>query len=153
MATARSRRRPARGQVPRAATRGDAAAGRPCADVNVSMAAVGGAGLRVYRLRWSSNCLWLACTERDDASNRIVRRDANRDPVAWNHFDAEAAHAAAQLGQHFVTGVTLHAVEPAAVNRHDRALHIDQIVLAQSASNPFPSIHYFDTENCGILIW
>jgi hypothetical protein len=46
-----------------------------------------------------------------------------------------------------VAGVTLHAVESAAVNRHDRALHVDQIVLAQSASNPFPSIHYCDTEN------
>jgi hypothetical protein len=46
-----------------------------------------------------------------------------------------------------VAGVTLHAVKPAAVNRDHRALHVDQIVLAQSASNPFPSIHYCDTEN------
>jgi hypothetical protein len=36
-----------------------------------------------------------------------------------------------------VARVTLHAVESAAVNRHDRALHIDQIVLAQIASIPF----------------
>jgi hypothetical protein len=36
-----------------------------------------------------------------------------------------------------MASVTLHAVEPAAVNRHDRALHVDQIVLAQIASSPF----------------
>jgi hypothetical protein len=36
-----------------------------------------------------------------------------------------------------VARVTLHAVESAAVNCHDRALHIDQIVLAQIASIPF----------------
>jgi hypothetical protein len=37
-----------------------------------------------------------------------------------------------------MSGVALHAVKPAAVNRHDRALHVDQVVLAQIASNPFP---------------
>jgi hypothetical protein len=31
-----------------------------------------------------------------------------------------------------VAGVALHAVEPAAVNCHHRALHVNQIVLAQS---------------------
>jgi hypothetical protein len=30
-----------------------------------------------------------------------------------------------------VAGIALHAVETAAVDRHDRALHINQIVLAQ----------------------
>jgi hypothetical protein len=30
-----------------------------------------------------------------------------------------------------VPGVTLHAVQPATVNGHDRALHINQIILAQ----------------------
>jgi hypothetical protein len=88
----------------------------------------------VCQLFWNSNRLWLACTERDDAANGIVRRDANGNPVAWNHFDAEASHAAAQLGKHLMASVTLHAVEPAAVYRHNRAL---QIVLAQIASNPF----------------
>ena len=48
-----------------------------------------------------------------------------------NDLDAEAAHSAAELGEHFVAGVALHAVEPAAVNRHHGALHIDEIVLAQ----------------------
>jgi hypothetical protein len=36
-----------------------------------------------------------------------------------------------------VAGVALHAVKPAAVNCHDCALHIDQVVLAQIASIPF----------------
>jgi hypothetical protein len=91
----------------------------------------------VYRLYWNSNGIWLACTERDDAPDRIVRGNSHGYPIAWNHLDAEAAHAAAQLGQHLVAGVALHAVEPAAVYRHDRALHVDQIVLAQIASSPF----------------
>jgi hypothetical protein len=30
-----------------------------------------------------------------------------------------------------VAGIALHAVETATVDRHDRALHINQIVLAQ----------------------
>jgi hypothetical protein len=49
-----------------------------------------------------------------------------------------AAHSAAELGQHLMAGVTLHAVEPAAVDRDYGALHVNQIVLAQSASIPFP---------------
>src|SRR5262249_51061679 len=74
-----------------------------------------GAGDRGNQLCWSSNPFWLACTERDDAANRIVRRDADSHPVAWNHFNAEAAHAAAQLGEPLVAGIALHTVEPAAV--------------------------------------
>jgi hypothetical protein len=46
-----------------------------------------------------------------------------------------------------MSGVALHAVKTAAVDRHDRALHINQIVLAQSASIPFPSIHHCRTGN------
>ena len=57
--------------------------------------------------------------------------------IAWDHLDAEAAHSAAELGKHFVSSVALHAVKPAAVNRHHRALHVNEIILAQSASNPF----------------
>jgi hypothetical protein len=30
-----------------------------------------------------------------------------------------------------MSGVALHAVKPAAVNRYDRALHVNEIVLAQ----------------------
>ena len=32
--------------------------------------------------------------------------------------------------------ITLHAIQPAAVNRYDRALHVNQIILAQLL--PFP---------------
>ena len=85
----------------------------------------------LYRLCWNSNCLWLAGSESDDAPYRIVWRYANRHPVAWHHFDSEAAHPAAQLGQYFVAGVALHTVKSAAVYRHDSTLHINQIVLAQ----------------------
>ena len=80
----------------------------------------------------SSNCIWLACTERDDAPDGIVRRDANGDAISRNDLDAEAAHAPTQLSEHLVTGVALHAVETAAVHRDHGALHVNQIVLAQS---------------------
>ena len=41
----------------------------------------------------SSNCIWLACTERDDAPDGIVRRDADGNAISRNDLDAEAAHA------------------------------------------------------------
>ena len=91
----------------------------------------------VYRLCWNSNCLWLAGAERDDAPDRIVRRNAYRYAIARNDFNTEAAHSAAELGQHFMAGVTLHAVKPSAMHGYDGALHVDQIVLAQIASIPF----------------
>ena len=81
--------------------------------------------------------IWLACAEGDDAPNGIVRRDADGDPIARNHFDSETAHAAAELGQHFMAGVTLHAVKPSTMHGHHSALHVDQIVLAQLLANPF----------------
>jgi hypothetical protein len=90
-----------------------------------------------YRLYSNSSCYRLAGTERDDASDGIVRRDADGDSIARNNFDTETAHTAAELGQHFVAGVTLHAVKPSAMHGHDGALHIDQIVLAQLLANPF----------------
>src|SRR3954471_13550587 len=77
-----------------------------------------------------------ASAEGDDAANGIVRRNADRDPVAGNHLDPEAAHPAAELSQHFVALVALHAVKAATVDRHDRALHIYQIILAQLLSFP-----------------
>jgi hypothetical protein len=69
--------------------------------------------------------LGLSGSERNNAAHRIVRRNSNRDPVAWNNFDAETAHSAAQLGEHFVPGVTLDAIQPPAVHRHNRSLHVD----------------------------
>ena len=77
----------------------------------------------------------LTCAEGDDAANRIVRRDADGDAIPGNNLDAEAAHPAAQLGEDFVAGIALDAVETARVHRHDRSLHINEIVFAQSASS------------------
>lgn len=74
----------------------------------------------------------LACAEGDDAPDRIVRRNANGDPVTRHHLDTESPHAAAELSEHFVACVTLHAVKTAAVNRHHGALHVDEVVLAQT---------------------
>ncbi len=74
----------------------------------------------------------LARPEGDDAPHGIVRRYANGDAIARNNFNAEAAHAAAELGKDFMTGVALDPVEAAAVNGDDGALHIDEIILAQT---------------------
>jgi len=67
----------------------------------------------------------LSGTEGDNAALWIVRRDADGDSITRNHLDAESPHAPAQLRENFMTGVNLHAVEPAAVHRHDGPLHID----------------------------
>jgi hypothetical protein len=91
----------------------------------------------VYRLCWNSNCIWLACAECDDAPDGIVRRDADSHPIAGNHFDTEAAHAAAELGQYFVAGIALHAVESPAVHSNDGALHVNKIIFAQLLADPF----------------
>src|SRR5437868_3745162 len=71
-----------------------------------------------YQLCWNSNGSGLARAERDNAPDRIVRRDADGHAIPRNYLDAEAAHAAAQLGEHFMASVTLHTVQPAAVNRN-----------------------------------
>ena len=80
---------------------------------------------------------WLARAEGDDAADGIVGRDAYGHAISRDNFDAEAAHAAAELSQHFVAGVALNPVKAAAVNGHYRTLHVYEIVLAQTASNPF----------------
>ena len=80
---------------------------------------------------------WLACAEGNDAPDRIVRRNADGHAISRDDLDAEAAHSAAELGQHFMAGVTLHAVKPSAMHGYDGALHVDQIVLAQLLANPF----------------
>ena len=74
---------------------------------------------------------WLACAEGNDAPDRIVRRNADGHAISRDDLDAEAAHSAAELGQHFVAGVALHTVKSAAVHGHNGALHVDQVVLAQ----------------------
>jgi hypothetical protein len=73
----------------------------------------------------------LAGAERDDAADWIVWGDAHGDSIPWHHFDSKATHAAAELRKHFVPGIALNAIEPAAVNRYYGALHVNQIVLAQ----------------------
>ena len=78
-------------------------------------------------------CCGLASAERDDAPHRVVRRDANRYPIARNDFDTKAAHAAAELREHFVARVALDAVEPAAMDGYNGSLHVNKIVLAQTA--------------------
>lgn len=76
---------------------------------------------------------WLSGSECDDAADGIVGRDAYSDSIPGNNLDAEAAHAPAQLRQHFVAGIALHSIKPAGVNRHDGSLHVYQIVFAQIA--------------------
>ena len=88
-------------------------------------------GRVVYRWYWNSNCFWLACPERDDAAHGIVGRDAHCDSIPGDNLDTEAAHASAELCEHLVAGITLDAIQPAAVHRDHGALHVDEIVLAQ----------------------
>jgi hypothetical protein len=85
---------------------------------------------------YGDSSVFSASAEGDDAANRIVWRDADGYPIARDHLDAEAAHPAAELSQDLMALVTLHSVETAAMDRHDRALHIYQIILAQLLSFP-----------------
>jgi hypothetical protein len=78
----------------------------------------------------SSKCD-LASAEGNDAPDRIVRGHANGHPISGHHFDSEAAHPAAQLGEHLVPLVALHSVKPTTVHGHNGALHVNQIILAQ----------------------
>ena len=80
----------------------------------------------------------LASAEGDDAANRIVGRDANRYAIPRHYLDTKTAHAAAQLRQHLMPLVALHAVKPATMYGHNGSLNVDQIVLAQLAF-PFHS--------------
>jgi len=73
----------------------------------------------------NSKSWFLASAEGNDAPDRIVGRNANGYAIARHHLDSEAAHAAAQLCKHFVALIALHAVKTAAMNRHDRALHVN----------------------------
>lgn len=79
----------------------------------------------------------LTGTEGDDAPNWIVWGHANGDAITGNNLDTKAAHAAAQLGEYFMAGVALHAIEAAAVHSDDGTLHVDQIILAQTISLSF----------------
>ena len=85
----------------------------------------------------NSNQIWLARPEGDDASDGIVGRNPYGHAISRDNFDAEAAHTPAELSQHFMAGVALNPVKASAVDSHYRTLHVDEIVLAQTASNPF----------------
>ena len=54
----------------------------------------------------------LSGSERNNSADRIVRGYTYRDAIAGNDFDSETSHPAAQLRQHFMTGITLNAVQP-----------------------------------------
>ena len=89
----------------------------------------------------------LASAERDDAANRIVRRNTDGHPVSRHHFDAESPHPTAQLGQHFMARIYLHPIQTAAVNGDHGALDINQVVLAQMRS-PF-TVHQYKAQGPG----
>ena len=76
----------------------------------------------------------LSGPEGDDAPHGIIGRHPDGHAITRNNFDSEAAHAAAQLGEHFVSRVTLHAIKAAGMHGDYRALHVDQIVFTQTSS-------------------
>ena len=80
----------------------------------------------------------LSGAEGDDAAHRVVRRNTDGDPIAGHHFDSEPPHPAAQLRQHFMAGIDLHPVQPAAVNGDYGALNINEVVFAQT--RPFKQL-------------
>ena len=94
-------------------------------------------GLPLCQLCSSSNRFWLAGSEGDDAPDGIVWRNADGDAIARDYLDAEAAHSAAELGQHLMACIALHPVKTAAVDRNHGALHINEIILAQLLARPF----------------
>jgi hypothetical protein len=69
--------------------------------------------------------------EGDDSAHRVVRGNANGDTIAGNDLDSEPPHPTTQLGEHLVTGVALHAIQPAGMDCDHGSLHINQIVFAQ----------------------
>jgi hypothetical protein len=68
---------------------------------------------------------YLTCAECDDAADWIVGRNSHGYSIAWNNFDTETAHAAAQLREHLVPGIALDSIKASAVHCHDRSLHVD----------------------------
>src|SRR5262245_60917765 len=97
---------------PRAAQRARRGAGRHAA--HRSLHAGVGAGRGASELHWSM-ASELASAEGDDAANGIVGRNTDGDAITRHYLDAEAAHPAAQLCEHLVARIHLHAVQPAAV--------------------------------------
>ncbi len=84
--------------------------------------------------KWSVGSKSSAYSEGDETAGRVVRRYTHRHAVSRHDFDVKAAHLAAQLGEHVVSGVTLHPVQSTAVDRDNRALHVNEFVFAQCPS-------------------
>lgn len=80
---------------------------------------------------WLSRVSRLSRAERDDATDRVIWRNTDRDSIAGHDFDTEAAHPAAQLRENLMAGVALDTIQPARMNSDDGALHIDKIIFAQ----------------------
>lgn len=76
----------------------------------------------------------LARAERDDAAEGIVGRNSHRHAVSGDDLDSKPSHSPAQLREHFVSGIALHAIKAAGVDGRDRPLHVNEIVFAQSWS-------------------
>ena len=94
---------------------------------------------------WSSRIVehitGLTSAKRNDAADRVVRRNPDGDPVSGHDLDAKSPHPAAKLSEHLMSGVALNAIKPSAVHRNHRSLHVDQIVFAQTGSKSFPCRH------------
>ena len=73
----------------------------------------------------------LSRAESNDAAHWIVGRDAHRHAVTGDNLDAKAPHPAAQLCEHLVAGIALHAIQTPGVHRHYGSLHVDEIIFAQ----------------------
>jgi hypothetical protein len=54
----------------------------------------------------------LSGSERNDAADRVIRGYPHGHAVTGNDFDSETPHPAAQLRQHFMSRITLDAVQP-----------------------------------------
>ena len=67
----------------------------------------------------------LSGSERNNSADRVVRGYTYRDAIAGNDFDSEAPHPAAQLSEHLMAGIALHAIQTTGVHRHYGSLHID----------------------------
>jgi hypothetical protein len=88
-------------------------------------------GLPEGTVEWEVKAGSLPGAESDDASHGIVRGDADGHTISGYYLDSKPPHPAAQLREHFVPRITLHAIEPARMDRHYRSLHVDQIVFTQ----------------------
>ena len=74
--------------------------------------------------KWSVDSMSSAHGEGDEAARRIIGRDTLDHAVVRCDFNLEAAHLAAELGGHVISGVTLHPVRSAPADCDNCALHV-----------------------------